>query len=105
MKFPEKYRIAGDEGQDGAFVIPYEGRGLRIIASTGMEWDHVSVSLLTRCPNWKEMSFIKDIFWNDSQTVMQLHVPKKDHINYHPFCLHLWRPQLIDIILPPSILV
>lgn len=32
-------------------------------------------------------------------------VPKRDHINCHPHCLHLWRPLKGRIPLPPSEMV
>ncbi len=107
MKFPMQYCIAGcQEGDDGgAFRIPYKSCDLNVIASNGLEWEHVSVSLNTRCPNWKEMSYIKDLFWDDDEVVMQLHVAKKDHINLHPYCLHLWKPIDAKIPLPPNFMV
>lgn len=107
MKYPMKFCIQGcQEGADGgAFKIPFEGRSLYVIASIGMGWDHVSVSLEQRCPNWREMSYIKNLFWNDEEVVMQLHVAKKDHINLHPFCLHLWKPHDKEIPLPPNFMV
>jgi hypothetical protein len=78
---------------------------LRVIASTGEGWDHVSVSLSDRCPTWAEMEFIKRLFFEDDETAFQLHVPPRDHVNNHPFCLHLWRPQTVPIPRPPAILV
>jgi hypothetical protein len=36
---------------------------------------------------------------------MQLHVAVKEHINCHPYCLHIWRPHDQVIPLPPSIMV
>jgi hypothetical protein len=104
MKFPEKYqKQRGEDG--GVFIIPFRGRDLLVIASNGMGWDHVSVSLTNRCPNWEEMHFVKQQFFNDEECVMQLHPPKSEYINYHRYCLHLWRPQNEKIPLPPSILV
>lgn len=103
MKFCIEGGQCGDDG--GAFVVPFEGRDLHVIASTGLGWDHVSVSLNNRCPNWREMSYIKDLFFTENEVVMQLHVAKKDHINLHPYCLHLWRPQLEKIPLPPNFMV
>lgn len=107
-----KYRIRnGNYGSDdtygttGAFIIPYRNRVLRIVSADGMGWDHVSVSLENRCPNWEEMTFIKDLFWNDDEVVMQLHPAKKNYINCHPNCLHLWKPVEGDIPQPPNILV
>lgn len=122
MKFPEEYRWfdppdmrywtdAGDPF--GAFRIPATKapgrRQLNIIASDGTEcgWDHVSVTLdqSKKCPTWEEMCFVKELFWNDDEEVMQLHPPKSDYINNHPGCLHLWRPTRETIPLPPGILV
>jgi len=96
----------------GMFLIPRDGYNIRVIATDGdykaaglgpeYAWEHVSVSLVDRCPTWEEMSFIKDLFFESDECVMQLHVPKKDHKNLHPFCLHLWRPLLVEIPRPPS---
>lgn len=106
MKYPMEHCVQGGECVGGgAFMIPFKDRSLYVIASTGLGWDHVSVSLNNRCPNWREMSFIKDLFFDDDEVVMQLHVAKKDHINLHPYCLHLWKPQFTDIPLPPNFMV
>jgi hypothetical protein len=78
---------------------------LRIQASCEEGWDHVSVSRKNRPPNWGEMSFIHRLFFVDGETAMQLHVPRDNHVNIHPHCLHLWRPQKEQIPLPPKELV
>lgn len=93
-------------GPNGAFQIfgPC-GRDLRIIASNGEGWEHVSVSLPSRCPNWQEMCFVKDLFWEAEETVIQYHPPKSQYVNCHQFCLHLWKPIGIELPLPPSIMV
>jgi hypothetical protein len=78
---------------DGQFAIPYHGVTLQVIASDGLGWDHVSVSLRHRCPTWAEMEYIRELFFRDDETVMQLSVPRRDHISLHPYCLHLWRPN------------
>jgi hypothetical protein len=113
----EKWRVSqgvyqSQRGDDfGLFLIEGPcGKGLRVIASSGdaslgVDWEHVSVSTPSRCPNWTEMSFIKDLFWAETECVMQLHVPKSKHINTHNFCLHLWRPLNAEIPMPPSIAV
>jgi hypothetical protein len=97
-------------GNNGAFEVPFNGsRGvpscLRVIASDGEGWDHVSVSLSNRTPTWEEMCFIKDIFFRDDEAVIQFHPPKSEYVNFHPFCLHLWRKQDAEFPLPPSVLV
>lgn len=112
----EKGRIKeGEFGSDstykffGAFeVLGPCGRVLRIFSSESVPeypWDHVSVTVSNRCPNWQEMCFIKDLFFEDEEPVMQLHPPKSEYINNHEYCLHLWRPTNKEIPLPPSILV
>ena len=95
----------------GAFRIPGPHNvTLTVIASSGqkelgVDWEHVSVSLPNRCPNWPEMCFVKDLFWDAEETVIQLHPPKSQWINNHPYCLHLWRPKSVSIPLPPSVAV
>ena len=91
----------------GGFEIPFNGKNLRVIVSDGAElqsgirWEHVSVSRPSRCPTWEEMSFIKNLFWSEDETVVQFHPPKSDYINNHPYCLHLWKPPF-QVELPPQ---
>lgn len=94
-----------DPANMGMFTIQMRnGAPLLIIASVGMGWDHVSVSLPSRCPTWEEMERVKRLFFRDDETAMQLHVPPSDHKNHHPYCLHLWRPHNVEIPRPPSIM-
>lgn len=113
----EKFRVRNGErgtltGEPfGMFLIPGPfGRELKVIASDGDEnigvaWEHVSVSLPSRCPNWPEMCYVKSLFWDEEETVMQLHPPKSRWINTHNFCLHMWKPLTKEIPLPPEIAV
>src|SRR5215510_12883173 len=86
-------KVVQVEEEGGAFYVWNGHRAFKVIASHGMNWDHVSVSTRERCPTWDEMEFIKRMFFNDDEVAMQLHVAPSDHINCHPYCLHLWRPQ------------
>jgi len=97
---------AGDDTA-GCFYLKSEAdrRQLRIIASSDGGWDHVSVSRADRCPTWAEMEQVKRLFFADGETAMQLHVPASDHVNNHPYCLHLWRPHEAEIPRPPALLV
>lgn len=126
-KIPEKYRTAqrkfGIKGEPfGAFQIPSPDRSritktdLMVIATCGMEgaeWEHVSVravknfngKIKNMLPTWDEMCFIKSLFWDDEDVVMQLHPKKSEYVNNHPFVLHLWRPLKSEIPTPPPILV
>lgn len=93
----------------GAFLIPYQSYELKVIATDGTgfdpKWEHVSVSLKNRCPNWLEMSYIKSLFWDKEETVVQFHPPESKYVNNHPNCLHLWKLAGEEIELPPTIYV
>jgi len=110
----EKYRVTsgpyGTEyfsGNNGAFLFPaVPGRGqLQVIISDGMDWEHVSVSNPTRCPTWEEMCFIKDMFWDPDDCVVQFHPPRSNYVNNHKYCLHMWRRCGINFETPPMIMV
>lgn len=115
----EAYRMAGAfEVIDGMFRIPHKSLFnyyYWVVCSTGADWDHVSVSMritkddkeymLPRCPTWEEMCYIKELFFEDEETVIQIHPPKSEYVNCHPYCLHLWRPQVERLPLPDKELV
>ncbi len=104
LKLPKENLV--EPGVDGGYYeIKICGQKLRVIASNGFGWDHVSVSHKKRCPTWHEMNRIKEIFFDEDDVVIQFHPPKKDYVNVHPFCLHLWRSHTDPIQLPPKILV
>lgn len=95
-------KLHGDLGEiEGCYRIWYGVQMLNVIASNGGGWDHVSVSTRDRCPTWEEMEYVRGLFFRPTETVMQLSVPRGKHINIHPHCLHLWRPQQCEIPLPP----
>jgi hypothetical protein len=100
------YGSAGDESC-GVFNVPspIDGTNLRIIASSGDGWEHVSVARANRCPNWPEMHHIKRLFFRSDECVVQFHPPEADYINLHPYCLHLWRPLDVVLPTPPSFMV
>jgi hypothetical protein len=93
----------GDDG--GAFNLMLGKNDFIIIASFGDNWDHVSVSMRHRCPTWEEMCFIKDLFFYEDETVIQYHPHKKDYINNHPYCLHMWKPQKEEIPVPKRYMI
>jgi len=113
MKYPDKHRFKGaspwgtnNGDKMGLFYITTKkGAPLKVLASTpDSEWQHVSVSLPHRCPTWKEMCMVKDLFWNDDETVVQFHPPKSEYVNNHSHCLHLWKHSFGHVT-PPSELV
>lgn len=95
----------GADGFGGSFYDKKSRCNLNFIMSWGAGYEHCSVSLPTRCPSWEQMCVMKDLFWEDDEVCMQLHPAKKDYINNHPYCLHIWRPINEKIPTPPSIMV
>jgi hypothetical protein len=93
---PNDYRIQDgilgsteESGNHGAWTIPFASFILHVIASDGMGWEHVSVSLSHRTPHWRERCFIKDVFWDEEEVVMQSHPTQSESVNRHEHCLYL----------------
>lgn len=113
---PEQYREQNGRfgtteavGFNGAFLLPRrvakaifqnKGRYYQCLISDGMGWAHVSVSIPSdrRCPTWEEMCYIKSVFFEDTDCVVQYHPSKDQYVNNHPYCLHLW--QSLDVQFP-----
>ena len=100
-------RLGVGEGNNGFSQVPCPRtmRTLNVQISDGMGWDHVSVSLPSRCPTWEEMCFIKDLFFGQEEWVIQFHPPRTENKSFHNYCLHMWRPQNSDIPIPDPIMV
>ena len=118
FKIPEGSRVTHTSvlstdisyGRNGYFKIKLSGRSIaHCIVSDGEGWEHVSVHMSSmgkdRTPTWSEMCRIKDLFWDDTDCVIQYHPPKSEYVNNHPHCLHLWKPTNFNIPTPDSILV
>lgn len=124
---PKKYRLKtgvfktnDGYGNNGVFTIPVPEEPTDhfiIIASDEEGWEHVSVHVQaikrvglkfveeSQTPLWDEMCYIKNLFWDKEDVVMQLHPAESNYVNTHPNTLHLWRPvnDIIGIIpLPPK---
>lgn len=91
-----------------ASANPEEWEHMRLggVVPPGPAWEHVSVSLqppmMTRCPTWEEMCYVKDLFWDREDAVFQIHPPASEYVNDARFCLHLWRPIGIELPRPPT---
>lgn len=121
MKVPERYRVLNGEmgstadfGANGLFIIPHQmidKYEYVCICGDGNGWDHVSVSIrstvrkVERCPTREEMCFIKSLFWDDDEIVIEYHPAKSDCISNHPFVLHPWKPQGIELPTPDPLMV
>ena len=83
------------------------GDKLTIVADDGAQtgWQHVSVSKRRHTPNWIEMCWVKDRFWEEEECVVQFHPPRSRHVNNFSTCLHLWRYIRGEQPMPPDTLV
>ncbi len=119
---PNKYRLknhpqlGSDDsyGNNGFFMIPYQKPNelqYRVQASDGMGWEHCSVSIALkgrdamRCPTWEEMCYIKSLFWDEEDCVVQFHPAKSEYVNCHPYVLHLWRSTEEEFPIPQKIMI
>lgn len=98
--------------RDGAFFLKIGKTEIICIVSQGCDeipWEHVSARAIDykgeRTPLWSEMCYIKDLFWDEEECVIQYHPPRSDYVNNHPHVLHLWKPIGIEFPRPPSICV
>lgn len=86
----------------------YSQDTLRIIASWGGGWDHVSVSLASGAlPGWHIMKYVHKQCFGDTMAI-QYFMPEQEHVDYSAAgleILHLWRPQNISLPIPPKIFV
>jgi hypothetical protein len=100
------YGAAGDD-TCGVFKIPspIDKVPLIVIASSGGGWDHISVSRRNRIPNQRELDHIFRLFFAKGETAVQYFVPRAEHVNNMPNCLHLWRPLREGLPRPPRLFV
>lgn len=96
-----------DIGNNGFFYL--QGKSsrddLKIIASDGGGWEHVSVSKKYVDPTWSEMCRIKDMFWGPEDVVIQYHPAHSSYVNNSKHCLHLFRPSFQVLPRPPAWMV
>lgn len=94
-----------NESIQGAFLIPYGDVPivqLKVMSGCGEGWDHVSVSVQGRCATWDEMNWIRGLFFEPEETVIQIHAPASQYVNFHKHTLHLWRSWSQKVELPPQ---
>ncbi len=84
----------------GCFYFPLNNVFFQIIVSNQVGWEHVSISNEARCPTFEEVVAIKEMFFDSGEIAFQVHPKKKNYINFHNNCLHLWRPTNINVPIP-----
>jgi len=105
----DPYHTTKSDGNNGAFSLPpylaLSKLRIMVIASDGEGWEHVSASTKSRCPTWEEMCYVKDLFWDGEDCVVQYHPAKEHYVNNHPYTLHLWRSVAFKFPIPPMRMV
>lgn len=95
-----------NEGVDGfagwIYLHGIRNKRVSVVCSWGGGWEHVSIAYANKTPTWEEMCKVKDMFWNDEECVVQYHPPKSKYVNFHPYCLHLWRKVGENFETPPK---
>ena len=90
-------------GEIRTLEVRFNNQWLTVCVSRDVEgdltWEHVSVTprQKDREPTYKEMNFIKQLFWEPEDEVMHFFPPASEHVNLHKNCLHLWRPTGVKL--------
>ena len=92
-------RIGSHTG-DGNMVAVDHPSGDRHVFSASTGWEHVSVQADRGTPTWDEMCFVKNLFWDQEECVIEYHPPLSEYVKCNPYCLHLWRPRHATIPTP-----
>ena len=76
----------------GLLDLPTGVRASVVAGNNEDGWEHVSIELYARrLPTWEEMCYVKDLFWDDEEEVVQIHPKKSQYVDMTE-ALHLWRP-------------
>lgn len=68
-------------------------------------WEHVTISGKNKVPDWDVMCKVKEIFWDDEECCVEYHPRKSQYINNNEYCLHIWRPDFMELPEPNEWLV
>jgi hypothetical protein len=102
-----KVGSTAEDGFNGHFLVPLEGDLWHLILSDGMGWRHLSCTNAQKkiLPNYHVMCRLKACFFPDDAWVVQFHPPPDEHVNDHPYCLHLWQYIAGEMPHPSIVLV
>ena len=105
LRLPKKYRLIGANG----FAVPHQDHVLLCSGVIQSGWEHVVVEAVTKdgtgLPSWDDMCFIKDLFWEPEDVVIQIHPKRSEYVNDNPYALHLWRHVTETFLTPPMEIV
>jgi hypothetical protein len=81
-------------------MLASDGVGSRQVISAPTGWEHVSAEADGRTPTWDEMCWIKSLFWDPEECVIEYHPPASKYVRDNSYRLHLWRPKHAAIPMP-----
>jgi len=61
-----------------------------LIEADGHPWLHVSLSRRSRLPSYADLTDTKRAFVGADRKAIQVFPAEAEHVNCHPYCLHLW---------------
>ena len=64
--------------------------GTAEVEADGKRWLHVSVSRRSRMPTYEDLALVKRLFIGPARKAIQVFPPEAEHVNVHPYALHLW---------------
>ena len=94
----ERIREAGfvpvDAPHPSMFAYVNGDRGISLIVTSemhdGKRWIHLSIAGMTGTPMWNDLIGARDAVLGSDKKAIQILPPKKEHVNLHPTCFHLF---------------
>jgi hypothetical protein len=90
-----QWSVPREFGPDG-WMIDRKDRTARIIVTLGPTpdpadgyWLHASISTVDRMPTYDELVMLHKAVWPNGYAY-QCFVPPSEHVNIHPYALHIW---------------
>lgn len=78
-------------GPDGWLFIHNDGRTVIVTCTPfeGHEWVHASITRPSETPTYEDLKLLHKAVFGDGWAY-QVFAPTVEHVNIHPFALHLW---------------
>lgn len=80
-------------GPDGLKLLHVDGMSSVVVSTAsfdGVEWTHASMTGPERVPTYEELCQLHRAVWGESGYSYQIQVPADQHVNIHPYALHMW---------------
>jgi hypothetical protein len=73
---------------------------VRVQRMDGHDWIHASIAHADELPSYDELVQLKQAVWGDVGFAYQVFAAAADHVNHHPYALHLWGRADGEPVLP-----